>query len=408
MSAKNRLVLPFAGLLLAGVSVISALPPALAAQEPAPAVQAPPAIRVAVARKRELIEKLSVTGTVIAREEAAAGTDLGGLTVLKLNADEGDKVRKGDVLAVLDRSLLDTQLAQMEASKVQAEASVAQARAQIGDAEIGVRQAGEALERARALQKKGVTAQAQLDDAVNAYDSANAKRVSSEKALAAAEAQIGVIDAQKKNVLVQIDKTEVRAPADGLVLSRSATLGGIVSAAGGPLFRIAIGGEFELSANVAETVLPRLAVDMPVEVALAGSKDAVEGKVRRIAPEINQASRLGSIRIALAPGCGARGGNFARAEIEVLRRQGVAVPASALVYQGPEAFLQLVENGKVKTVPVTVGARTGTFAEIRSGLSEGQEVVARAGTFVADGDMVTPVRDDVAAAREDQTGAIKP
>ncbi|MGO4833119.1 efflux RND transporter periplasmic adaptor subunit, partial [Rhizobiaceae sp. 2RAB30] len=364
MSAKNRLVLPFAGLLLAGVSVISALPPALAAQELAPAVQAPPAIRVAVARKRELIEKLSVTGTVIAREEAAAGTDLGGLTVLKLNADEGDKVRKGDVLAVLDRSLLDTQLAQMDASKVQAEASVAQARAQIDDAEIGVRQAGEALERARALQKKGVTAQAQLDDAVNAYDSANAKRVSAEKALAAAEAQIGVIDAQKKNVLVQIDKTEVRAPADGLVLSRSATLGGIVSAAGGPLFRIAIGGEFELSANVAETVLPRLAVDMPVEVALAGSKDAVEGRVRRIAPEINQASRLGSIRIALAPGCGARGGNFARAEIEILRRQGVAVPASALIYQGSDAFLQLVDNGKVKTVPVTVGARTGTFAEI--------------------------------------------
>ena len=53
--------------------------------------------------------------------------------------------------------------------------------------------------------------------------------------------------------LVQIGKTEVRAPADGLVLARDATLGGVVSAGSGPLFRIAIDGEFELAANVAET-----------------------------------------------------------------------------------------------------------------------------------------------------------
>jgi len=402
MSAKVRLILPLAAaLLLAGTSLTMTPPPALAVQEAAPAVQAPPAIRVAAAERRELVETLSVTGTVIAREEAAAGTDLNGLAVLELNADEGDMVRKGEVLAVLDRSSLDTQLAQMDASRAQAEASVAQTRAQIGDAEIGVRQAEEALERAKALQKKGVATEAQLDNAVNSYDSARAKLVSAEKALAASEAQIGVIDAQKKNVLLQIEKTEVKAPADGLVLARNATLGGIVSASGGPLFRMAIGAEFELSANVAETALPRLAVDMPAKVALAGSKEAVGGKVRRIAPEVNQASRLGSIRIALDPGCGARGGNFARGEIEILRREGVAVPASALVYRGTDAFLQLVEDGKVRTVPVVVGARTGSFVEITDGLIEGQEVVARAGTFVADGDLVTPMRGE-------ETGAVKP
>lgn len=401
MSVKIRFVLPLAALLLAGTALAVTPLPGLAVETTAPAAQKPPAIRVAAAQKRELVETLSVTGTVIPRQEAIAGTDLNGLTVLELHADEGDMVRKGEVLAVLDRSLLDTQLAQMEATRVQAEASVAQARAQIGDAEIGVRQAEEALERAKALQTKGVATEAQLDNAVNAADSARAKLVSAEKALAASEAQIGVIDAQKKNVLLQIEKTEVKAPADGLILARNATLGGIVSASGGPLFRIAIGAEFELSANVAETALPRLAVDMPAKVALAGSKEAVGGRIRRIAPEVNQASRLGSIRIALDPGGGARGGNFARGEIEILRREGVAVPASALVYRGADAFLQLVENARVKTVPVTVGARTGTFVEIVDGLAAGQEVVARAGTFVADGDVVTPVRGD-------EVGAVAP
>lgn len=401
MSAPVRVILPVAALLLAGTAMTVTLPPALAVQESAPAVQAPPAIRVVSAEKRELVETLSVTGTVIAREEAAAGTDLNGLTVVTLNADEGDMVKKGQVLAVLDRSNLDTQLAQTEASRFQAEASVAQARAQVGDAEVNVRQAEEALGRAKALQKKGVATAAQHDTAVNTYDSAKAKLLSAEKQLTWSEAQIAVIDAQKRNILLQIEKTEVKAPADGLVLSRNATLGGIVSASGGPLFRIAIGAEFELAADVAESALPKLAVDMPAKVALAGAKDAVTGKIRRIAPEVNQASRLGSIRIALEPGCGARGGNFARGEIELLRREGVSVPASALVYRGSDAFLQLVDGGKVKTVPVVVGARMGSLVEITSGLAAGQDVVARAGTFVADGDMVTPVRGD-------ETGAIKP
>ena len=389
--------------LLAGGAMLTVVPlPSLASDEPAVVVkQAPPAIRVVAAERRELVEKLTVTGTVVAREEAATGTDLNGLTVITLNADQGDLVKKGDVLAVLDRSSLDTQLAQMEASRAQAEANAAQVSAQIGDAEVAVRQAEEALERAAALEKKGVATQAQLDNAVNAVDSARARLVSAEKAFAAAEAQLGVIDAQKANVLLQISKTELRAPADGLVLSRNATLGGVVSAAGGPLFRIAIGSEFELAAEVAETSLPRLAAGMRATVSVAGSPDEVGGPIRRISPEIDQASRLGSIRITLDDPSVARNGNFARGEIELLRREGLAVPASAVVFKDSDSFVQLVEEGEVSTVPVKLGARADGFVEVLGGLSEGDEVVSRAGTFVADGDMVTPVRGE-------QMGAIKP
>ncbi|MGE0500283.1 MAG: efflux RND transporter periplasmic adaptor subunit [Rhizobiaceae bacterium] len=401
MSASVRILLPLAALLLAGTpSLIDAFP-ALAAETAVAAKQTPPAIRVVAAERRELVETLTVTGTIVAREEASAGVDLNGLTVLELLADEGDRVRKGDVLARLDRSLLDTQLAQIDASRAQAEASIAQTEAQIADARIGVRQASEALERARELQAKGVAAQAQLDNAVNAYDSAQAKLVSAEKALVAARAQLGVIDAQRDNVLVQIGKTEIRAPADGLVLARNATLGGVVSAGGGPLFRIAMNGEFELSATLSETALPRCDEAMPAKITLAGATEAVSGSVRKISAEIDQRSRLGAIRVALDDGSRARPGGFARGEIEILRREGVAVPTAAVMYQGRDAFLQVVTDGRVATTPVTLGARAGGHVEVVSGLVEGQEVVSRAGTFVADGDLVTPVRVE-------ETGAVAP
>ncbi len=397
MSFRVRLV-PALALLAATLAAPGA---AFAADEPAVVKQVPPAIRVVAAERRELSETLTVTGTIVAREEASAGTDLNGLTVLELTADEGDLVKKGDVLARLDRSLLDTQLAQIDATRAQAEAGIAQTEAQIADARIGVRQAEEALARARELQKKGVATQAQLDNATNAFDSAQAKLTSAEKALVASKAQLGVIDAQRRNVQVQIEKTEIRAPADGLVLDRNAMLGGVASVAGGPMFRIAIGGEFELSATLSEVAMPRLDRGMPARVTLAGSDVTVEGSIRRISAEVDQRSRLGNIRVSLADGSRARPGSFARGEIVVLRREGVAVPASAVMYQGRDASLQLVTDGRVDTVPVTVGARAGGYVEIVSGLAAGQEVVARAGTFVADGDMVTPVRDQ-------QTGAVAP
>ncbi len=365
-----------------------------------PAKAAPPAIRVVAAAPRELIERLAVNGTVIAREEAAAGTDLSGLTVVALNADEGDLVKKGQVLAVLDRSGLDAQMAQADASRAQADATIAQMQAQIGDTEVGVRQAQEELNRAKALQEKGVAAKMQFDNAVNAFDSARAKLGSAEKAMAASQAQLGVIDAQKANIALQITKSEVKAPADGLVLARNATLGGIVSSTGGPLFRIAISGELEFAAAVAETALPRLKPGMKATVVPAGG-DPIEGTIRRISPEVDQKSRLGTLRIKFGQdGSGrVRAGSYARGEIEALRRTGLAVPASAVTFQGEAPFLQVVENGKVKSVAVTLGARAEGQVEVLSGIAEGTEVVARAGTFVADGDLVTPVRDE-------QTGAI--
>ncbi len=375
----------------------------LAASEAAPVVrQVPPSIRVVAAEKRELVETLSVNGSIVAREEAAVGTDLNGLTVIALNADEGDFVKKGDVLAVLDRSMLDTQLAQIEASRAQAEANIAQMRAQIGDAEVGVRQAKEALDRADALQKKGVATEAQRDNAVNALDSAKAKLDSAEKALKAsrgaawrcrgAAQQCAGADSQDR-------AARAGRRADSRAQRHARRRGDGADRAALPhRNQRRIRARRDRRRNGAcrgWRTACRLTFQWPA------SKARSPASIRRISPEVDHSSRLGSIRIALKPGSPARAGNFARGEIELVRREGVAVPASAVMYAGADAFLQCVEDGKVKTQPVTLGARSGEMVEIMSGISEGEEVVSRAGTFVADGDLVTPVRVEA-------TGAVKP
>jgi HlyD family secretion protein len=315
------------------VGGLSLAEPLARAEAPAATVQqAAPAIRVVAVEKRELVETLDVSGSVAPRQEAAVGVDVAGLIVRELNADKGDRVKKGDVLARLDRMALETQLAQADASKAQADAAIAQAKTQVSDAEIGVRQAAEALERAKTLQQKGVSTQAQLDNAVNAFDSAGAKLEMAGKGVASAEAQLQVIAAQRRDIEERLAKTEVRAPADGLVLTRNATLGGIVSASGGALFRIAIDGQLELAATVSETALAALSPGMKVTVRIAGI-EPLDATIRFIDPEIDQKTRLGTVRILLPAHDSVRSGNFARGEIETLRREGLAAPISAVLYK---------------------------------------------------------------------------
>ncbi len=392
----------FSRLILAGLIVATPLV-CVRAEEAKAVVVAPkaPAVTVIVAQKREIVEKLPVSGSVRPRQEVAVGADVSGLLVTELNADIGDMVKQGDVLARLDTAALLTQSAQFDAQDAQNAASKAQTEAQIVDAEIGVRQAQEQFDRAQKLAKSGVTAAASLDTARNALDSARAKLNTATQGLAAVEAQAKLIAAQKGELNLRIEKAAVKAPADGLVLARNAQLGAVVSGAGGPLFRIAWTGKFEVVADVPEITLSRVKVGAPTSFTVTGFDAPLQGQVRLVGPEINAATRLGQVYLTLPDTAAIKPGAFARGEIELVRRVAVAVPSSALLFRDQEAYLQVVKDGVVESRTVKSGARAGGFVEILEGLAEGEDVVERAGTFIANGDHVSPV------LKTETTGAVK-
>jgi HlyD family secretion protein len=365
------------------------------------ATQKAPSVTVVVAQKREIIERLPVSGSVIARQEVSVGTDVAGLLVTELNADIGDMVKQGDVLARLDTAALQTQLAQFEAQEAQNAASKAQNEAQIIDAQIAVRQAQESFDRAKKLAKSGVTATASLDTARNSLDSANAKLNTANQGLAAVEAQAKLIKAQKSELTLRIEKAEVKAPADGLILARNAQLGALVSGAAGPLFRIAWTGKFEVAADVPEVTLSRVKVDAPTSFTVTGINEPLIGTVRLIGPEIMANTRLGKVYLTLPENAGIRPGAFARGSIELVRRVAISVPESALQYRDKEVYLQVVKDGVIESRTVKIGARSEGVVEVSQGLAENEDVVARAGTFVANGDRVTAIRVD------EKTGATK-
>ena len=380
---------------VAAALIAAALPLSASAQEPAAATSAPkpPSISVIAATTGEIVETVDVTGTLMPRETVSIGADVEGLRIVALAADEGDDVEKGAVLARLETDMIDSNIALNAAQIERADASIAQAEAQIAEAESAVTEANSALERSRPLAKKGIIGQDVLDQRVAAASSAKARQSAAQQGLAVAEADKAAQMAQRDQWLLRKSKAEIKAPTAGLVLSRSARLGAIVSSGSGSLFELARDGLIELEAQVSEVVLARLDDGQPVKVYLAGRREPVIGEIRLISPRVDQATRLGTVDIALPKDAeGLHVGAFARGVIEIARHEGVLVPRTAVVFEGEDAVVQVVENGVVKRRAATLGLTTADTVEIRKGVEPGETVVATAGAFVRDGDTVTPVK----------------
>jgi HlyD family secretion protein len=357
-----------------------------------------PAVSVARARLSEVVETVSVTGTLAPRGEIFAGPEIEGLRIIEILVEEGDRVEKGAVLVRLSREALDAQLAQSDAAPARSEASIAQARSQIAQAEANAKLASSDLERAQSLVRSGNTTQAILDQRSALQRSSSAQLQAARDALRAAEADRKSIEAQRRELMVRIARTEVRTPAAGVVARKNAKLGAVASAAGEPLFRIIEDGEIELEAEIPEARLGALAAGQPALVTIAGGAK-IPGTVRLVSPEVDRATRLGRVRVSLSKADGVRVGAFARAEIEIRRERSVTAPVSALTYGANGASVLVAENGLVRERRVTLGLLDGGRAEIRSGVSEGDEIVLRAGAFLRDGDSVRPVQAVAETAR---------
>jgi len=380
--------------LLAFTALLASGPgPALAAESPgltetdAPA----PAVSVVAAERREIVERTVVTGTLVARDEILVAPEVEGLRITELLVEEGDRVERGQVLARLSREMIETQEASNAAATARAEAAIVQARSQIQQAQAAQVEAEQALERARSLVRTGNATAVTMEQRVAAAQGAEGRLASATAGLDLARADLATAKAQGREIALRRARTEIRAPEGGLVNRRTARVGATATAVGEPLFRLIARGEIELEGEVPETALPRLAAGKPARLDL-DEGHTLEGRVRRVYPEVDRATRLGKVRVGLDPDPALHIGSFARGRIEVARREGVAVPLAAVLYAADGSATVLVAlDGRVQARPVVTGLSAEGFTEIRSGVAAGEAVVARSGSFLRDGDRVRAV-----------------
>lgn len=370
------------------------LPPGKEKQVEPSAKAMAPAITVVKAERRALSETVLVTGTLVPREEILVAPEVEGLRVVDLKVDVGDRVKRGDVLAVLEQTQLEAQLAQNTAALARTDASIAQARSMIDQAEAALSEARASFERAKPLRQSGYLSESIYDQRAAAARTTAAQLVSAQDGLKLAEAAKQEAEAQRREIEWRLSNTKVTAPRSGIISRRTARIGGLATGVAEPMFRIIADGEIELDANVIEADLVRIAPGQSATIDVEGAEN-VTGRVRLVAPEVDRTTRLGSAKIFIGDRPDLRIGAFARVHVVTREGSGITVPAAAILYSADSRPSVLVVRGdRVEARDVATGLRSGDVVEITKGLNEGELVVAKAGTFLRDGDRVRPITPD--------------
>jgi RND family efflux transporter MFP subunit len=305
---------------------------------------------------------VTFTGAISARYDMPIGIDGDAGRIIAIYVEAGDHVKKGQLLAKLDDSVLIPQVNRLAAS-------VEQARAQAALSAAEYRRA-QAVAPAGALSAEDV-------------EKRRATQITDEATVKVAVAQLAEYEAR-------LNRTHVIAPVEGTVLMRKAEIGQIANPGGDALFRIESGGEVEMRGQIAEQDLAVLKTGQPASVYITGLARAFEGRVRLLGAIIDPNTRLGEIRIALKPDPALRPGAFARGSVVVDKAERPVLPQTAVMSDSKGAYVYIIDDkNHVERRDVAIGGTIDAGVVISAGLTGKERIVTTAGGFLRDGETVT-------------------
>jgi HlyD family secretion protein len=354
-----------------------------------------PVVEVTVVQKptgsggREAL--LNASGYVTPRRRATIAAKITG-RVTGVFFDEGTHVREGQLLATLDDSDVQKALSSAKADRDSSQAAIADLQVQLRNAQIELRRADQ-------LQKAGVQTQEQLDNARTTADSLVAK-------IDLAKAQVAASQARIQEAQQAVDNCTIRAPFDGIVVSKDAQVGEMVSpiSAGGGFTRTGISTIVDMNSNeievdVNESYIARVHDGQPVTAILDAYPDwEIPSKVRTIIPTADRQKATVKVRISflkldprILPDMGIKV-TFLGAEPEKKPGGQPAIagilPQSAVHDDSGKKVVFLVKDDRLERRAVTLGGNRGTDTEIIAGLTAGDMVVVKGPPDLHDGQTV--------------------
>jgi RND family efflux transporter MFP subunit len=329
---------------------------------------------------------LNATGYVVAQRKASVASKATG-RLEWLGVLEGSKVQAGDVIARLESS--DTQAMRDQAA---ANVQVAEANLALGQAELTMAEI--AFKRSETLGEKNIISASTREDAEARLAKARAAFAGYEASIAAAKANLRVSE-------VAVGQTVIRAPFDGVVLTRNANVGDTITPFSqavdtkGAVVTIADMDSLEVEADVAESSYLSIHVGQPVEMQLdAIPGERFEGVVSRMVPTVDRAkaSTLVKIRFVqrdprMLPDMSAKVAFLEREVAESERKPVLAVPMAAVFEVDGEQYVYVIEDGKARLRRADLGAKMGDQIEVRN-LNAGSRVVVRPPEDIVDGHAV--------------------
>jgi len=379
-SARRRLWPWAAGLALLGAAVILGLSAGIGDSVTVETAA------VTTAYPSQAVTVLNATGYVVAQRKAAVASKATG-RLEWLGVMEGSRVRRNEVIARLESR-------DVAAARDQAAASVQVATANLEQAQAELRDAERNLIRWRELAHDRLISELELDTAMTRADKARATARSNEAAIAVARANLKAAD-------VSFDQTLIRAPFDGVVLTKNANVGDNITPFSsamdtkGAVVTIADMSTLEVEADVAESSLGRIAVGQPCEIQLDAVPDTrFAGVVNRIVPTVDRAKATVMVKIGfvdrdqrILPDMSAKVAFLEHAVAAADRKPVTAVPQQAVADRDGAKVVFVVKEGRAVRTRIETGRTLGDLIEV-SGVRAGEKIVLTPLDKVGDGTRV--------------------
>ncbi len=317
---------------------------------------------------------LNASGYVVPQRKSALASKVTG-RLIWLGVEEGNRVKQDQVIARLESQ-------DVNAAKDQAEAHVVAARHNIELAKAELREATLNLDRNKALLERGVIARAAYDSALARYEKAVASVEASEANLKASLAGLEVAN-------INLEYTLIRAPFDGVVLTKNADVGDIVTPIGAAanaksaVITIADMNSLQIEADVSESNLNKIKIGQPCEIQLdALPGERFRGAIHTIVPTADRTKATVMVKVRfidrdarVLPEMSAKVAFLSRPTKPEEQKPRTAISQTAIVNKkGKEAVFLIRENRSLET-PVTLGVKIGDMVEIVDGLKVGDQIV---------------------------------
>jgi membrane fusion protein, multidrug efflux system len=328
-------------------------------------------IPVIAVQQASVPDLLEAVGTVRAAQTSDAASQMMG-NIVEIRAHEGDRVQRGQVLAVIDDS-------QPRAAVERATAADLAAQQQTVGADSDLALAESTLKRYQNLYEKKSVSPQEFDEVKARQQAARARRDMAKAGHAQAQAALS-------QARTSLDYTRIRAPFEGVVTEKKADSGTLASP-GMPIFTVEDVRRYRLEATVNENDLRYVRTGQQVSVSIDALDNAgLNGRVVQIVPAADSASRTFLVKIELPTDTRLRSGLFGRAQFSRGERQALLIPRSAVVERGQLQGIYVLDQNQVANLRyITLGKPSGTEVEVLAGLQHGERIVAKPGAVDLNG-----------------------
>ncbi len=333
-------------------------------------------VAVIAAQSSNVPNYLEAIGTVRAAQSTQIASRTTG-NIIEIRVQEGDRVRSGEILAVLDDS-------QPRTAVEQSAAAVTAAQKELSSAESELALANSTLQRYQQLYDKKSVSPQEFDEMKTRAQAAEARR----DIARAGEAQTEAALTQSRTSL---SYTQIHAPFDGVVIEKRAEAGALASP-GMPLFTVEDTRRYQLNTTVDENDIGLVHAGEPVSVLLDSAGNAeLRGKVAEIIPSADPASRSFLVKIGLPGDARVRSGLFGRARFARGTRPAIMIPRTAIVAHGQLQGVFAIDANQIAQLRyITLGNASGERVEVLSGLQSGEKLVAAPGDRDLGGKRIAP------------------